>query len=83
MATLAAFVVAGTVPLMSYVLPFPSEQRLAWSSVLTMAALFAVGAARAVVTVDTWWRSGVETLVLGAVVAAAAFGAGSLIAHLA
>ena len=81
LATLGAFVVAGVVPLMSYVLPLPSEQRLGWSTVLTMAALFAVGAGRAVVTVDTWWRSGLETLALGAIVAAAAFGAGSLIAH--
>ena len=81
LATLSAFVVAGAVPLMSYLVPLPSESRLAWSTILTMAALFAVGAARAVVTVDTWWRSGLETLALGAIVAAAAFGAGSLIAH--
>jgi VIT1/CCC1 family predicted Fe2+/Mn2+ transporter len=47
-----------------------------WSTVLTFAALFLLGASRALVTVDRWWRAGLETLVLGAVVAIAAYGAG-------
>ena len=80
LATLAAFVAAGSIPWVSYVVPVPPDQRFAWSTVVTMAALFGVGAARAAVTVETWWRSGLETLVLGFVVACAAFGAGSLIA---
>jgi VIT1/CCC1 family predicted Fe2+/Mn2+ transporter len=54
------------------------EQRLLWSSVMTFGALFLLGAARALVTVDRWWRSGLETLGLGLVVAAAAYWAGRL-----
>jgi hypothetical protein len=33
------------------------------------------------VTRDRWWRTGLETLALGAVVAAAAYGAGMLVAR--
>jgi vacuolar iron transporter family protein len=75
-ATLTAFVVAGTIPLLPYLLPV--ADRLAWSTALTFLALFALGASRATVTTDRWWKSGLETLGLGLVVAAAAYGAGAL-----
>jgi VIT1/CCC1 family predicted Fe2+/Mn2+ transporter len=78
-ATLTAFVVAGVVPLIPYLLPLAERHRLPLSAVLTMAALFAVGVARAAVTRDRWWRTGSEMLLLGGVVAAAAYGAGALI----
>jgi VIT1/CCC1 family predicted Fe2+/Mn2+ transporter len=83
LATLAAFIGAGVVPLVPYLLPLPHEQRLAWSAMMTMAELFGVGAARAVVTLERWWSTGLESLTLGAVVALAAFGAGWLIASVA
>jgi vacuolar iron transporter family protein len=76
LATLMAFVVAGAVPLVPYVMQV--EERLFWSTALTFASLFLLGAARALVTVDRWWRAGLETLGLGVVVAAAAYGAGKL-----
>jgi hypothetical protein len=44
--------------------------------------LFAIGAARALVTVDRWWVAGLEMLGLGAAVAAAAYGAGAAAAAL-
>jgi VIT1/CCC1 family predicted Fe2+/Mn2+ transporter len=74
-ATFLAFVAAGSVPLVPYVIPHLARP-LFWSTVGTFSALFALGAARALVTVDRWWRSGLETLALGAVVAMAAYGAG-------
>jgi vacuolar iron transporter family protein len=80
LATLAAFVAAGAVPLVPYLVSLPPEPRLAWSAAMTMAALFAVGAARAAVTAERWWRAGLETLALGALVAVGAYGAASLIA---
>jgi VIT1/CCC1 family predicted Fe2+/Mn2+ transporter len=83
LATLAAFVAAGVVPLVPYLLPLAAEHRLLWSAAMTMAALFAVGAGRAAVTLDRWWWTGTETLMLGAGVAMAAFGAGWLIASVA
>jgi vacuolar iron transporter family protein len=74
-ATTIAFVLAGAIPLIPYLVA-GAERHLLWSSVLTFAALFLLGASRALVTVDRWWRSGLETLALGAVVALAAYGAG-------
>ena len=81
-ATLVAFVVAGAVPLLPYVLPVADDRRMVWSTVLTMASLFAVGVARAAVTRGRWWKSGLEMLMLGGVVAVAAYGAGALVAAL-
>jgi vacuolar iron transporter family protein len=78
-ATLGAFVVAGAVPLLPY-LALPPRARLAWSVVLTMVTLFGIGAARALVTRERWWSTGLEMLGLGGLVAAAAYGAGALIA---
>jgi vacuolar iron transporter family protein len=79
MATLLAFVVAGAVPLVPYLLPSSAGDRLLISSGFTFGTLFLLGAARAVITRDRWWFSGFETLALGAVVAIAAYGAGRLV----
>ena len=83
LATLFAFVIAGAIPLAAYVLPLPSAHRLAVSSAMTFGALFLLGAARAWVTRDRWWHTGLETLALGAVVAGAAYAAGLLVASVA
>lgn len=81
-ATFLAFVVAGTVPLLPYAAAVPSPSR-GWSSAaLTLAALFALGAARGVVTRRTWWTTGFEVLALGALAGAAAYGAGAFVARL-
>jgi VIT1/CCC1 family predicted Fe2+/Mn2+ transporter len=81
LATLLAFVVAGAVPLAPFALGFASHG-LRWSVGLTFATLFSVGALRAVVTVDRWWVAGLEMLLLGLAVAAAAYGSGSIVARL-
>jgi VIT1/CCC1 family predicted Fe2+/Mn2+ transporter len=83
LATLMAFVGAGAVPLLPYVTPEPPGGRATWSVLLTMASLFGVGVVRAAITRDRWWRSGLEMLLLGGVVAVAAYGAGAVIAALA
>jgi len=80
LATLVAFVIAGSVPLLPYLMPLDGFSRLALSTVMTFVGLFVLGAARAIITRDRWWRTGLETLLLGAVVAAAAYGAGLLMA---
>ena len=81
-ATFAAFVVIGAVPLLPYLVPDVLIDRFAMSVFLTLAALFAVGASRAAVTVDRWWTAGLEMLLLGVVVAAVAYGSGALVAAL-
>jgi vacuolar iron transporter family protein len=83
LATLLAFVAAGAIPLAPYVVTAPSVQQLQISTMLTFGALFALGAARALVTRDRWWQTGLETLALGAFVAGAAYGAGRLVASVA
>jgi VIT1/CCC1 family predicted Fe2+/Mn2+ transporter len=80
LATLVAFVIAGAIPLAPFALGFASHE-LKWSIALTFATLFSVGALRALVTVDRWWVAGLEMLLLGLAVAAAAYGSGSIVAR--
>jgi vacuolar iron transporter family protein len=76
-ATFVAFVVAGAVPLLPFmVMPVGSLQV---SAAGTAAALFSVGALRSAVTIDRWWIAGLEMLGLGAVVAVAAYASGALV----
>jgi VIT1/CCC1 family predicted Fe2+/Mn2+ transporter len=78
MATLLAFVGAGALPLLPFVIPLASANRLAWSTGGTFVAMFGLGCVRGLITRDRWWRTGIETLALGGVVALAAYGAGLL-----
>jgi VIT1/CCC1 family predicted Fe2+/Mn2+ transporter len=83
LATLVAFVFAGAVPLLPYMLPLEDDSRLPASAVLTMASLFGVGAARATVTLDRWWKAGLEMLALGGAIALAAYGAAAIVVRIA
>jgi vacuolar iron transporter family protein len=81
LATFLAFVVAGSVPTLPYVVA-PALTGLGLSSaVLTLVALFTVGAARSAVTAGRWWRTGLEMFSLGLIVAGAAYGAGSVASY--
>lgn len=77
--TFGAFLVAGSVPLAAYLLP-AAGQRFVIATVLTLATLFVVGAARTLVIRKGWFRSGLEMLVVGAVAAAVAYALGALLA---
>lgn len=81
LATFGAFLLAGVVPLLSYVIPSFSAHRFAVATALTLTALFVVGALRSWVTSRTWWRSGAEMLAVGATAAAVAYGIGALLAQ--
>jgi len=76
-ATFLAFVCAGAIPLVPYVVLPTADIRLSAAGAFT--ALFVVGALRSVVTVDRWWVAGLEMLALGIVVAAAAYAAGAVV----
>ena len=76
-ATLVAFVGAGGIPLLPFVVLSDFGRTLTASIAVTFTALFTIGALRAVVTVDRWWLSGLEMLLLGIVVALAAYGSGA------
>ena len=80
-ATLLAFVAAGAIPL----LPFAAgniDHGFALSIGLTFVTLFTVGALRGLVTIERWWVGGLEMLLLGMVVAIAAYGSGLIVAGL-
>jgi VIT1/CCC1 family predicted Fe2+/Mn2+ transporter len=82
LATIVSFMVAGAVPLLPYAVGLPPRTRFTVAIALTFTALFAVGSSRALVTLDRWWLAGLEMLVLGALVAAAAYGSGAVVAGL-
>lgn len=77
-ATFAAFVVAGVVPLLSYLLPVPGGAFVA-AVILTLLTLFAVGAARSLVTDVRALAGGLEMLLVGALAAAVSFGVGAFL----
>ena len=74
---------AGTLPLIPYMIPGLPFDRLVLSIVVTLVALFAVGASRAWIANVRWWAAGLEMFGLGAVVAAVAYGSGAAVAALA
>jgi VIT1/CCC1 family predicted Fe2+/Mn2+ transporter len=83
LATLIAFVVAGSLPLLVYVLGLfvriPSATSFPVSVALSGLALFGLGAAKVLVTKLSPWRSGVEMLVAGGLAAIVAYVVGALL----
>jgi VIT1/CCC1 family predicted Fe2+/Mn2+ transporter len=81
-ATLGAFVLAGSLPLLVYLLglvvPIDLAVSFPVSLGLSAAALFGLGAAKVFVTERNWFRSGLEMLVVGGLAAGVAY----LIGHL-
>ena len=76
-ATFVSFVISGSVPLLAYLggLMFDLSPSLQFmlSVAMTAVALFALGAAKVMITELRWFRSGLETLVVGGIAAAGAF----------
>jgi VIT1/CCC1 family predicted Fe2+/Mn2+ transporter len=81
-ATFAAFLAAGSLPLLPYIVEGHAIDRFVISIALAYVALFAVGAARALISTVRWWTGGAEMLGLGALVTAAAYASGALVARL-
>ena len=79
LATFGAFVIAGSVPLLPFVLSMPDAFRLAAG--MTLVTFFAIGAAKSLWSDTPWWRSGLETLAIGGAAAGVAYGVGTLFAH--
>jgi len=79
LATFLAFVVAGSVPLVPYLVPGAGHEFISAAG-LAFGALLGVSAARSLVTASRWWTSGLEMLGLGALVAVVAYATGAGIA---
>jgi VIT1/CCC1 family predicted Fe2+/Mn2+ transporter len=82
-ATFAAFVVVGCIPLLPFLLQVITPNGVAnpflWSIILTAAAFFGVGAAKARFVEQRWYWSGLETLLIGGGAAALAYLIGILL----
>ncbi len=78
-ATFAAFVVVGSCPLLPFFFLASTENVFLISTIATGATLFAMGAARALVTTRGPLVSGLEMLIVGGIAAAIAYGLGALI----
>ncbi|MCA1285062.1 VIT1/CCC1 transporter family protein [Salipiger bermudensis] len=76
--TFGAFLIAGMVPLLPFLLALPHSFIVA--TLLTMAVFFAIGAYKSRWSLAPWWRSGLETFVIGGVAASIAYIVGSLFA---
>jgi VIT1/CCC1 family predicted Fe2+/Mn2+ transporter len=83
LATLVAFIVAGSVPLLIYlaglVVPIPPEMAFPISVILSGLALFGLGVARVLVTHQKSLRSGLEMLLVGGLAAIVAYVVGALL----
>jgi VIT1/CCC1 family predicted Fe2+/Mn2+ transporter len=72
----ASFVAAGLVPLLPYLLGGSGQTAFYLASVMTLLAIFTVGALRTRATGRPWLASGMEMLAIGSVAAVVAYGVG-------
>jgi VIT1/CCC1 family predicted Fe2+/Mn2+ transporter len=82
-ATLVAFLTVGFLPLTVFVydVAAPGEvtHAFGWSALMTGVAFFVVGALKSRFVDQSWWRSALETLVVGGVAAALAYAVGAFL----
>lgn len=76
LATFAAFLAAGLIPLSPYALGLDPAFRL--SIAATGIVFFTIGALKSRWSLSAWWKSGIETLAIGAVAASIAYFVGTL-----
>lgn len=83
LATFVAFIIAGSLPLVVYLLglvvPIPAQDAFPISLGLSAAALFGLGAAKVLVTQRSAIRSGIEMLLVGSLAAGVAYVIGALL----
>lgn len=81
--TFFSFLLMGFLPLSPFTIalwsPQPQPTLFAWSSVVTAAAFFGIGAMKSRLVAESWWRSGLETLLMGGGAAALAYFVGVLL----
>jgi VIT1/CCC1 family predicted Fe2+/Mn2+ transporter len=75
----AAYFCGAIVPVIPYLFVAPPAGVL-WSALATVAALFAVGAAKTAITSRRWWLSGLESMMTGVAAAAVTYSAGRFLA---
>ena len=76
LATFGAFLLAGVIPLLPFLFAMADAFRL--SIIMTGLVFFGIGAVKSAWSLSPWWRSGGETLAIGALAAGIAFFVGTL-----
>lgn len=76
LSTFGAFLVCGMIPLLPFVLGVPNAFPIAIA--VTLLTFFLIGTGKSRWSLSSWWKSGVETLSIGAVAALIAFFVGGL-----
>jgi len=75
-ATFLAFLAAGMVPLLPFL--FGLDNAFLVSTLLTLVTFFGIGAYKSRWSLSPWWKSGLETLLIGGTAAAIAYFVGTL-----
>jgi vacuolar iron transporter family protein len=75
-ATFAAFLAAGMIPLLPFL--FGLEDAFLLSTIATLVTFFAIGAFKSKWSLSPWWRSGIETFLIGGTAALIAYFVGTL-----
>jgi VIT1/CCC1 family predicted Fe2+/Mn2+ transporter len=79
--TFSAFILCGLAPLLPFV--FGLTDAFGYSTLLTGAVFFAIGSIKSKWSTVPWWRSGLETLLVGSAAAGLAYVIGDLLSGLA
>jgi vacuolar iron transporter family protein len=83
LSTLTAFILIGFLPLLVFVYDLAASADVAdpflWSSILTGVAFLVVGGMKSRFVDQAWWRSAIETLLVGGLAAVLAYAAGALL----
>lgn len=79
-ATFAAFVIAGAIPLLPFVLNVQNAFRS--SILLTGTAFFIIGSLKSIWTIEKFWVAGLKTLAIGSAAASVAYAVGHLLKNI-
>ncbi len=74
LSTFIAFVLAGVVPLLPFL--FGADAALTLALVMVTLVFFGIGSAKSLWSLQSWWRSGLETTAIGLSAASVAYGVG-------
>lgn len=75
LATFLAFLACGAVPLLPYVF-LDQETAFTVAAAMTLVVFFAIGSMKSIWSLAAWWRSGLETLLIGSAAAGVAYAIG-------
>ena len=76
-----SYIAGGLVPLLPYIFIANAQEALVWSCVLTLIALGIFGGAKARFSGASPWRGVFQTMIVGGIAAAAAFGLAKAFSH--